>query len=149
VKLTLAYDRNGQGYLQSLALQTRRILRRYDEPFLFRSLESARFATVRYLIQQASATMQVWDVTNRQGAVSMSVTINDKQEGSLSAVGNRLREYLVFFAGTGRHARNRPLRLPTRTCKSRETPDLLIITPASWRTQAERLADFRRRNDQT
>lgn len=147
VKLALTYDRNGQGYLQSLALQTRRILRRYDEPFLFRSLESARSATVRYVIQQANATMQVWDVTNRQLPVSMPVTLNDRQEGSLPAVGNRLREYLVFSPEQASMPET-AVAVANQNLQSRETPDLLIITPASWRTQAERLADFRRKNDQ-
>lgn len=146
VRLTLSYDKTGQGYLQALAIQTRRTLRRYDEPFLFRSLESVRYPTVRYVIQQATATMQVWEVTNRQTPVLMPVTVNEKQEGSLTAAGNRLREYLIFspeqaivpetFTSIG-----------NQSLQNRSTPDLLVVTSASWRAQAERLADFRRKND--
>ncbi|RRA98701.1 type IX secretion system sortase PorU [Larkinella rosea] len=146
VRLTLSYDKTGQGYLQSLAIQTRRTLRRYDESFLFRSLESVRSATVRYVIQQATATMQVWDVTNRQTPVLLPVTINDKQEGSLTAAGNRLREYLVFSPDQAFTPETVAV-VNNQSLQNRPTPDLLVVTSASWRAQAERLADFRRKND--
>ncbi|MRS61488.1 type IX secretion system sortase PorU [Larkinella terrae] len=146
VRLALSYDKTGQGYLQSLAIQARRALRRYDEPFLFRSPESVRYPTVRYVIQQATATMQVWDVTNRQTPVLMPVTVNEKQEGSLTAAGNRLREYLVFSPEQALTPET-ATTVSNQNLQSKATPDLLIVTSASWRTQAERLADFRRKND--
>lgn len=146
VRLSLAYDKSGQGYLQNLGIQTRRVLRRYEEPLLFRSLESAGQKTVRYVIQQAIATMLVWDVTNRQTPVSMTVTLNEKQEGSLAAEGNRLREYLVFSPEQA-YRPDVVTPVTNQNLRSRQTPDLLVVTSATWRTQAERLADFRRKND--
>ncbi|RAJ97854.1 peptidase C25-like protein [Larkinella arboricola] len=146
VRLALAYDKSGQGYLQNLALQTRRELRWYDQPFLFRSLQAAGQKTVQYRIQQANAAMQVWDVTNRQIPVSMMVTLSDKQEGTLAAEGNRLREYLLFSPEQA-SAPDVVTAVSKQDLQSRETPDLLIVTPATWRVQAERLADFRRTND--
>jgi hypothetical protein len=146
VKLSLTYDKNGQGYLQTLAIQTRRALRRYDDPFLFRSLESVRYPVVRYVVPQASATMQVWNVTNRQTPVLMPVTVNDKQEGSITAAGNRLHEYLVFSPEQA-FTPETAITVVNQNLSTRETPDLLIVTSATWRTQAERLADFRRKND--
>ncbi|GAB3328375.1 type IX secretion system sortase PorU [Larkinella ripae] len=146
VPLALTYDKTGQGYLQSLALQTRRELRRYNDPFVFRSLESTRHALVQYVIRQANTSMQVWEVTNRQTPVLMPVTINDKQEGVVTTSGKVLREFLVF---SPEQAQTPVVARPvtTQNLHASATPDLLIVTAANWRTQADRLADFRRQND--
>ncbi|GAB3268245.1 type IX secretion system sortase PorU [Larkinella harenae] len=145
-RLSLVYDRTGQGYLQTLGLQTRRELRRYDEAFLFRSLESVRSATVRYVIRQANSSMQVWEVTNRQTPVQLPITINDRQEGSVVTAGSQLREYLVFAPEQAR-APEVVSAVNNQNLQANRTPDLLIVTPATWRAEADRLADFRRTND--
>ncbi|MGA0557065.1 type IX secretion system sortase PorU [Larkinella sp. VNQ87] len=146
VQLALTYDRTGQGYLQSLGIQSRRVLQRYDEPVLFRSLASVRYPVVRYVIQQASATMQVWDITTRATVVSIPISVNTNQEGSATTEGNRLREFVLFTPDQAK-VPDAVYPFVNQNLHANSPPDLLIVTPPTWRTEADRLADFRRWHD--
>lgn len=146
VRLSLAYDRTGQGYLQSLALQTRRELRHYNEPFLFRSLASVQYPIVQYRIRQTSASVQVWDVTDRQTPVLMPISRSDAQEATMTTEGKTLREFMLFSPEQAL-VPDDVKAIKNQNLHASETPDLLIVTPATWRAEADRLAEFRRKQD--
>ncbi|WP_128547250.1 type IX secretion system sortase PorU [Larkinella soli] len=145
-RLTLSYDRTGQGYLRSIAVQTRRDLRRYEDQTVFRSLAALRLPAVRYTIRQADAAMQVWDITDRRQPVGLPVTLNAGQEGTVAAQGGSYREYLIFSPQQAYEPES-VLKIVNQNLRAQPAPNLLIVTPDAWRDQAQRLADLRRKKD--
>ncbi|WP_381504478.1 type IX secretion system sortase PorU [Spirosoma flavum] len=144
IRLALTFRKNGQssaqGYLNFLSLQTRRELRQYDKSIWVRRLLAGQYA-----VQQASTSLRVWDVTNPLVPSMQEYVLSATQAASWSAV--RLSDYFLFTEAQYLA----PVSLITvanQTIRAQPVPDLLLVTPASWREQAERLAQFRRDHDQ-
>ena len=143
LQLALTFRKNGQpsaqGYLNYLSVQTRRELRQYDKPTWIRRLMAGQCA-----VRQASATLRVWDITNPLVPVGQGYSLSGTQEaGWVSA---RLSDYFLFTDAQLLP----PASLATvanQDVHSRPVPDLLIVTPIAWRSQADRLAQFRRDHD--
>ena len=144
VRLALTFRKNGQpsaqGYLNFLALQARRELRQYDKPIWVRRLLTGSSA-----IQQATTSLRVWDVTNPLIPNTQGYTLSTTQEAGW--VNTRLSNYFLF---TDAEVLS-PASLQTvanQNLHAQPAPDLLLVTPAAWCEQAERLAQFRRDHDQ-
>ncbi len=143
VRLGLTFRKNGQssaqGYLNYMALQTRRELRQYDKPIWIR-----RLATGQCAIRQASANLRIWDVTNPLSPVNQAYTLSAGQEAGW--VNTRIGDYFLFTDAQYLS----PTSLVTvanQDIRAQPVPDLLLITPTAWREQADRLAQFRRDYD--
>ena len=143
IRLSLTFRTNGQrsaqGYLNFLAVQARRELRQYDAPTWVRRLETGQ-VTVR----QTTANLRVWDVTDPLAPTEQAHLRPAAQEAAWSNA--RLSDYFLFT-----DARLlTPALLATITnqdIRGQAAPNLLIVTPAAWLGQAERLATFRREYD--
>ncbi|GAB3810114.1 type IX secretion system sortase PorU [Spirosoma humi] len=144
VRLALTFQKNGQsfaqGYLNFLSLQTQRELRQYDNPVWIRRLSVGQTA-----VRQATAGLRVWDVTNPFAPGNQLYTLSAMLEAGWKMT--RTSDYFLF---TDAQVLT-PVSLATvsnQDIRSQATPDLLIVTPAVWREQAERLAQYRREHDQ-
>jgi hypothetical protein len=143
LRLALTFRKNGQysaqGYLNFLAAQVRRELRQYDQPAWVRRLSSGQ-----YTIKQVTNSLRIWDVTNPLVPTVQTYTLSTAQEATWSAT--RMCDYFLFTdAQMLSPVSLRPL--DNQNIHAQLAPDLIIITPATWRDQAERLASFRRDND--
>lgn len=148
ISLTIIHDRNGiagQGFLNFLAIQTPRELRRYDGQWTFRTLETTKMIAARYRLRGADAAMQIWDVTQPLRPLRMPVVVG-AQESSMVAPGGALREFLVFSPEQA-YQPETAVRIGNQNLQAQPTPELLIVTPAAWKSQADRLAAFRRQNE--
>ncbi|WP_460968614.1 type IX secretion system sortase PorU [Spirosoma migulaei] len=144
IRLSITFRKNGlysaQGYLNYLSVQARRELRQYDKPIWMRRLPAGQYA-----IKQATASLRVWDVTNPLAPVSQVYTLASTQEAGWLA--SRSGDYFLF---TDAQLLS-PVALATisnQDLHSQATPDLIVVSPAAWLDQAERLAKFRREHDQ-
>ena len=144
IRLAVIFQKNGvysaQGYLDYLSVQTRRELRQYDQPTWMRRLSAGQYA-----VKQTTASLRVWDVTNPLGPISQAYTLSAAQEAGW--VATRSGDYFLF---TDSQLLS-PVSLATianQDLHSQDTPNLILVTPATWRDQAERLAAFRREHDQ-
>ncbi|RYF65717.1 MAG: hypothetical protein EOO39_24365, partial [Cytophagaceae bacterium] len=144
VRLALTYQKNGlssaQGYLNFLSLQTQRELRQYDKPLWIR-----RLAVGQAAVRQATTSLRIWDITNPLAPGNQLYTLFTTQEAGWKMT--RTSDYFLF---TDAQVLT-PLSLatvPNQDIHAQAAPDLLIVTPAAWREQAERLAQYRREHDQ-
>ncbi|GAB3784997.1 type IX secretion system sortase PorU [Spirosoma horti] len=144
VKLALTFQRNGQssaqGYLNFLALQAQRELRQYDNAMWVRRLSVGQVA-----VRQATSSLRVWDVTNPLVPTNQLYTLSGTQGAGWLT--NRISDYFLWTEAQFLL----PVSLATvsnQDIRAQAAPDLLIVTPAAWREQAERLAKFRREHDQ-
>lgn len=143
VRLAVTYRKNGlysaQGYLNYLSIQTQRELRQFDRPTWVR-----RTPAGQYKVSQANSRLRVWDITNSPVPVSQAYVLSTSQEAGW--VATQRSDYFLFT-----DAQLMPPVLLTainnQSIQSQNTPDLLLVTPASWKAQADRLAQFRRDHD--
>ncbi|MGB3780049.1 MAG: type IX secretion system sortase PorU, partial [Tunicatimonas sp.] len=141
----LTYQGGGTAYLNKMLVEARRPLR-YEQPFTFRSLASARQEQTTFRLTSSPEDLIVWDVTDPQAPVRFDLI---RQEGGHSftvRTPGQLRE----FAAAGFS------NLPTATVvesvapqnlKDGNVPNLVIVSPPAFRAEAARLAELRRNHD--
>ena len=144
LSVTMGFDRNGGagsvGYLDFIAIQLQREIRQYGQPTWMRT------TTGRFVAKQATSALRVWDISNPLRPVQQAYTLTGTEAAWQSDSAAR-HDYFLFTdlqtlpAASIATTANQNLR-------GQPTPNLLIVTPAAWRAQAERLAAFRRSHDQ-
>ncbi|AKD57357.1 type IX secretion system sortase PorU [Spirosoma radiotolerans] len=144
IQLAITFQRkdqpSAQGYLNFLSVQTQRELRQYDNSMWVRRLSVGQVA-----VRQAASSLRVWDVTNPLVPANQLYTLSTTQGASWLTT--RTSDYFLFTEAQFLA----PVSLVTvanQDIHAQAAPDLLIVTPAAWREQAERLAQFRREHDQ-
>ncbi|MFN4144208.1 MAG: type IX secretion system sortase PorU [Runella sp.] len=146
---TFTFDKAGQntaeGYLDFYGLQVQRQLRLYDTPTVFQNLAAIGQDSVRYVVGQVSNQLQIWDITNILNPISQLFRINGN-EAAFVASGRGLRRF-VAFSESQLLAPVSWQRVANQNLRALATPEMLIITAPAWQRQAQRLADFRRQND--
>ncbi|TDE12076.1 type IX secretion system sortase PorU [Dyadobacter psychrotolerans] len=140
------YDRSGQGsaqaYLNYAGIQVKRELRAYDQQQVYHFLPETQ-GTVTYQIKNIRADWLFWNITDIYNPSST----NFNSTSSVTVGGGlKLRKYVGFtisqaFVPDGWES------VSNQNLSASTVPDLLIITPASWESQAKRLASFRGEND--
>ncbi|ARK13573.2 type IX secretion system sortase PorU [Fibrella sp. ES10-3-2-2] len=141
LRLTLTYDRQGGSgavaYMNYVAVQTRREIRQYDVPTLVWGGRGS------YMARQATSDLLIWDVSNPITPTQQAYALNGAQATWTAA--DSAAFYLHTLRNVGTPAAIYPIA--NQNLRAEPTPNLLIVTPAAWRDQAERLAQFRRTND--
>lgn len=143
VRIAVTFRKNGlysaQGYLNYLAVQTQRELRQYDKPAWIRRLNAGYYA-----VKQTSAGLRIWNVANPLKPASQLYTSSTLQEANWASA--QAGDYFLFTDAQLLTPASL-VSIPNQDIHSQQTPDLLIVSPAAWREQAERLATFRRTHD--
>ncbi|WP_460926187.1 type IX secretion system sortase PorU [Spirosoma agri] len=141
--VSITFQKNGLssalGYLNYMGLQVRRELRQLDQPIWARRVDSGTCT-----IRQVTTGLQVWNVTNPLVPIAQTYTLSAASEARWNA-GSRA-DYFLF---TDNQIKT-PVSLASvanQNVVGLATPTLLIVTPESWRAEAERLATFRREHD--
>ncbi|GAB3706525.1 type IX secretion system sortase PorU [Spirosoma flavus] len=144
LRISVTFQKRGQisaqGYLNFVGVQARRDLRQYDSQTWVRRLGAGSCA-----VRQATNALRIWDVTNPFIPTAQTYSLSGAQEAAWSST--RLADYLLFTD----NQLLTPASLVTianQDLHSQPTANLIIVTPAAWREQAERLATFRREHDQ-
>lgn len=149
LRITMTYDKQGQnnaqGYLNFLGLQTQRALKLYGKQTAFRSLASAKVSDARFLMGGAGAQCRIWDITNPLQPNNQSYTL-DADVATFGTETGRLKEF-IMFTGSDFNAPVSGQKIATQDLHALAGPQLLIVTHPSFRSQAQRLADFRQSHD--
>ena len=144
LRLAVTFQKNGQysaqGYLNFAGVQVRRELRQYDQPTWVR-----RSPKGQYAIRQATNSLRVWDVTNPLIPATQLYTLSAASESRWAAAATA--DYFLFTDNQLQTPASL-VAIATQNLTGQPIPNLLIVTPAAWRDQAERLATFRRDHDQ-
>ena len=143
LRLALTFRKIGQnadvGYLNYLSAQTQRQLRQYDQPTWMRRLPAGQYG-----VQQATANLRVWNVTNPLIPTEQAYTLSASGEAGWVAATSG--DYFLFTDGQLLSTASL-VTIDTQDICSQDTPNLIIVTPNAWRGQAEQLATFRRDHD--
>lgn len=101
--------------------------------------------TGRFVIKDATAATQVWDVTNPLQPVRMQGSITGT-DYSFNAACNSLREYIAFN-NSGFLSPTAVGRVSNQDLHNSTVADYLIVTHASLQAQAKRLAQYHQQRD--
>ncbi|MCK8491861.1 type IX secretion system sortase PorU [Spirosoma sp. RP8] len=144
LRVTISFQKNRAisvlGYLNYIGIQVRRELRQYDQPTWVRQLDSGQCA-----VRQSAATLRVWNLDNPLVPVSQAYSLSPASEARWVSA-NRADYYL--FTDNQLKTPVSLASVANQNIASLTTPNLLIVTSAAWRAEAERLATFRREHDQ-
>lgn len=99
-----------------------------------------------YNISGCSDKTQVWDVTNPAQPLKITATLSGSNL-TFSAPSAKYHEYVVFNPEQISRAITPAGSIANQNLHALEIPDMLIITPSAWKSEAQRLADFRTQND--
>jgi hypothetical protein len=146
----ISYNKNGQNsaqaYLNYVALQVERQLKGYDSQQIYRFLPDVS-DTVTFQFQGIAPDWHLWNVADNLKPVS--VFENDVKVSSVSLTvggGKKMGQY-VGFTPAQCYTPVSWQRVDNQDIVKSKTPDLLIITPTAWESEARRLAAFRESND--
>jgi hypothetical protein len=133
---------NSQGWINWFEFFARRnLVLSSNGPLLFRDWSSVGTGAAEYLIGNAPAGTQVWDVTEPSSPVQMNASITNGQL-RFSREGDRLREFAAFsnqFLLPTAEGRVNPQNLHNTS-----EADYFIIAHPPFAAQAEKLANFHR-----
>jgi len=162
INLTLNYNKNGnpaaRGFLDYIRLRAKRELRAVDEQFEFRNLDiSNTTSTVQYDINNASNISQVWKI---EGLTSISAYQNAEATNEFSIVTPHSSEsiflavspndfYTPRILQSDRVVNNQNIKgtIFNNAQNNFQDVDYIILTRQDFISHANRLADFRRNND--
>lgn len=151
VAVKLSYNKNGNtsaiGYLNFIEVNIPRKLALYGEQTTFRrSSTLGSNAILTYALRAASGSV-IWDITNSQNAVNQEYMATG--DSLLFGVNNEglLREFVVFNKNGTIPSPTWVGRISNQNLHSFSTPDLVIIAPPAFLSEAQRLAAFRNSND--
>lgn len=144
-KLTVGVTYNRAGtvsaaYLDYLSVNYTRHLRMSGPQICF-SLRRNQAA-----LEGASASTVVWDVTSPLSVVSMNTGLSGAtMSWTNDYTGNR--RYVAFEPSASFPEPKYTAAVSNQNLHGEEVPDMVIFTPSTWMSEAQRLADFHRDND--
>lgn len=98
--------------------------------------------SVQYQIAGCSATTHVWDVTNPSSPVAMNVDLQGNV-AAFSPIATGNREYIAFEeSGVTYPSPVMVHEVAAQNIHGEPTPDMIIISPKEYLTQAQRIADM-------
>ena len=148
VNMTVTYGKSGDenAHLDYIRFQMRRALRLYDSETAFRSTDAIGNVS-RFQLEDASSSTVVFEITDAQAPKLMSTTLDGTTLSFSISSSSQLREFVAFD-------KNSLTRTPTivgeinpQDLHGMELPNMVIIAPNAFTSQAERLAEEHRRRD--
>lgn len=148
--LQLSYDQQGASnavaYLNNYLLDIPTNLSYQGETILLRNPASLNQAITTYEISNASSDLEIWKVTDPLNSQSQN-TVFANDLITFGAFSNSLEEFIVFDPSNSPSPENFE-EISNQNLHGALSSDFLIITHPDFLEQAERLAIFRRTNDQ-
>ncbi len=154
VTVTLEYERpdaNSDGWLNFITLQARSLLRMTGDELLFRDSRSAGPENVaEFRLEGSDASTLIWDVTDAGNPKQIPYTLSGST-ATFRLDTDELREFAAFRTGgsfpSPIYGEEGLGRVENQNLHGLEHPDMVIITPAGFLEEAQRLADHRESND--
>ncbi|WP_338873738.1 type IX secretion system sortase PorU [Spirosoma sp. SC4-14] len=144
IHLKLTFQKKGQlsasGYLNYLSIQTQRELRQYAQPLWARWVAAGQCG-----VKQATTGLRIWNITNPLTPLTQLYSLATDQVARW--VSESAGDYFLFTDNQVKTAASLRL-IANQNLSDLSTPNLLIVTPAAWKDQAQRLAAFRKEHDQ-
>lgn len=148
VKMEVTYGKTGDQnvYLDYIRFQMKRALKLYGAETAFRSVDAINNVS-RFELADASESTIVLDVTDVTNPKRMQTTLNGTNLSFTAAASSQLREYIAFDKNKLTDTPEIVGEVSTQNLHGLETPNMVIIVPTAFTTQAQRLAEIHRQRN--
>ncbi|MCC8145568.1 MAG: type IX secretion system sortase PorU [Bacteroidales bacterium] len=132
---------SGVAYLNFIALNFKRKLQFYNQPYTFFRHTSSRTSSLRYVIGNASANCMIWDVSDPLNVKQMKTTLQGSQMIFAAASGKgSITEYVMVDPSKSFQVPVFVETVENRDLHGSAQVDMVIIAPKAYFTYAEQLA---------
>ncbi len=149
IDVTLTYNRTaagGRGWLNYIAVNARRNLTMQGDQLSFRNPSVIGENNIsRFELSNSGQGITIWDVTNPFDIRQQQLEANGSTM-SFKVATPELNEFIAF-ANQGFLSPRLRGTVPNQNLHALESHDLIILVPEIFRSEAERLANFRRKHD--
>ncbi len=147
IQVVATFDAKGssspQAYVDFWAIQGQRGLQLYGQPTAVWAWPGAG-PPGRFTVRSAPGALRVWDITNPLRPIGQATALS----GTDAAwAGDPARQSFLLFSTDQAQAPVSIIPIANQNLHAAATPNLLLITPAAFLLQANRLAAFRRNHD--
>lgn len=145
----VTYNKNGQGsaeaYLDYVGLQVKRESRNYEGQQIYHFLPQS-VDTVTYQFAGSSEGFNLWNITKSLAPLSVS---QKDASGAFrwTATGAKILQKYIGFKPEDAFQPANWQRVTNQDIAASSTPEMLIVTPAAFVQEANRLAGFRNSHD--
>ena len=148
VEMTVSYEGTGDQnvHLDYIRLQVKRALQLYGAETAFRSVEALNNVS-RFQLGNASESTIVWDITDTQAPRVVQTSLDGSTLSFSISASSQLREFVAFDKNKINNEPTIVGEINPQDLHGLETPDMVIIAPEAFTTQAERLAEAHRERD--
>jgi len=143
IGITYSRNTNDLAHLDYIRLQCKRTLKLYGPVTFFRSIASLGNVT-RFVVQGASASVKIWDVTNPSSPVEMETTLSGTECSFTIPSGNVLREFAAIDLSQTFPTPESVGVVANQNLHALEQTDMVIISHPAFVSEAERLAEAHR-----
>ena len=148
VNMIVTYGKSGDenAHLDYIRFQMRRALRLYDSQTAFRSTDAIGNVS-RFQVEDASSSTIVFEITDTQAPKLVSTTLDGSTLSFSISASSQLREFVAFDKD---RLNNTPIivgEINPQDLHGMELPNMVIIVPNAFTSQAERLAEEHRKRD--
>lgn len=144
-QIDVNYSRNTNdlAHLDYVRMQCKRTLKLYGPSTFFRSVASLGNVT-RFVVQGASTSVKIWDVTNPVTPVEMETILSGTECSFTIPAGNVLRDFVAIDLSQTFPTPESSGVVPNQNLHALEQTDMVILTHPVFLSQAERLAEVHR-----
>ena len=143
ISFNLLHQRNS--HLDYIRLQMKRRLQPYGACTFFRSFDSENNAA-QFNIRNASSNILVFDVTDNAQVQLIQTSLNGS-DASFTIPAGKLREFALVDISKDIRTPDIVGEIKQQNLHGMEQTDMIILAPEAFVQEAERLAQFRRSND--
>lgn len=135
------------GYIDWFELALKRTLTLSGDAMMFRNISSVGSGNVsNFLLNNASSSVKVWEVTNIGNIREMQGTLTGSQFSFTTAT-NELKEFIAFNANASFANPEYIGKAENQNLHSLGQPDMLIVTHPDFESASNELASFHRTYD--
>lgn len=144
--IRISFSLSGQtSFLDYIRLQMKRRLQPYGACTLFRSFDSVNKAT-QFIIKNASSNILVFDITEGSPVQKIETSLNGS-EITFTIPAGAMREFAIVDISKEINTPENVGEVKSQNLHGMEQTDMIILAPDAFVSEAERLAEFRRSND--
>ena len=145
--MTISFSLSQQtSHLDYIRFQTKRQLQPYGACTFFRSFASVNQAS-EFIISNASSNLLVFDVTEGSPVQQVSTTLNGNNLSFTIPAQSNMHEFAIVDISKSIDAPVTVGEVKSQNLHGMSQIDMIILAPDAFVSEAERLAAFRREND--
>lgn len=136
----------GLANINHFRLQYQRKLQLYNTQTYFRNIASSNNLNSNFIVENLNSETLIWDISNGLQPKNQIFTLNTNIGNFAINTQNTLKEFVVFNPSQI-NTPTTAFAVANQNLSGQNVPNLLIISHESLLDEANRLADFRRTND--